>query len=127
MFSWWARRNDKAPAAQPAARDAQDIVFVGEQHGSAELQLKDRLAQLFERDPHVTAAFLARATIDGQGTVVLALRADGANETALAGQIGAVFAAIFNARAHLDVMFLPDARHAEVSRVCRPFFQRAAA
>src|SRR5207244_3075683 len=124
MFSWLARRSDNAGFRSPTELEAQDIVFTGEQDGPAEQQLKQQLAQLFDHHPGVTHAFLARATIDGQPTVALALRADGADEESLAGQVGAVFASIFNARAHLDVLFLDPARQAQVSRVCAAFYER---
>ncbi len=125
MFSWLARRNEKAAAASPAELDAQDIAFIGEQDGPVEQQLKEQLAALFVHHPPVVQAFLARATIDGQATVVLALRAEGADEASLAREVGAVFASIFNARQHLDVLFLSDARLAEVRRVCGAFYDRS--
>jgi len=36
-----------------------------------------------------------------------------------------VFAAIFNARAHLDVLYLDADRQAQVRRVCPAFYERA--
>jgi hypothetical protein len=124
MFSWLARRNEKTAAASPAELDAQDITFIGEQDGPVERQLKEQLAQLFVHHPPVIQAFLARATLDGQPTVILGVHADAADESGLAREVGLVFAAMFNARAHLDVLFLSDARLAEVGRVCGAFYQR---
>jgi hypothetical protein len=40
--------------------------------------------------------------------------------------VGKAFAALFNARAHLDIVFLNDARHAEIAKVCPPFFAKKA-
>ena len=124
MFSWLARRNDDRKVLSPTELDAEDIEFIGEQDGPAESQLKAQLAHLFARHAGVAEAYLARATIDGQTSVALALRADGLDESALATQVGAVFATIFNARAHLDVLFLDAARHAQVRHVCPAFYQR---
>jgi hypothetical protein len=121
MFSWLARRNEKTAAEL----EAQDIAFTGEQDGPVEQQLKEQLAQLFDRHPPVVQAFLARATIDGQPTVILGVHADAADESGLAREVGAVFASIFNARQHLDIVFLSDTRLAEVSRVCGAFYDRA--
>src|SRR5882724_5958138 len=127
MFSWLAGRSEDAAASSPAEREAQDIAFIGEQDGPVERQLKEQLAQLFDHHPGVTQAFLARATIDGQAVVILGLRADGVDEASLAGQVGAVFASIFNARQHLDVIFLSEVRLADASRVCRAFYNRSGA
>ena len=109
---------------QAVSRDVQDIVFLGEQDGPAEQQLKERLAILFEQQDDVTAAYLVRAVIDGETSVILGLRAAGADESDVAREVGAVFASIFNPRAHLDVVFLSEARHATVSRVCRAFYDQ---
>ena len=108
---------------QAASRDVRDIVFVGEQDGPAEQHLKERLAALFERHAGVSRAYLARAIIDRRTTVILGLSAAGLNERDLAREIGAVFAAIFNRRAHLDVVFLSQDQHAAISRVCRAFYE----
>lgn len=124
MFSWSARRNDDRKVLSPTELDAEHIVFTGEQDGPAESQLKAQLAQLFTTHPGVAEAYLARASIDGQTSVVLAARADGIDEAALATQVGAVFATIFNARAHLDVLFLDAERQAQVRRVCPAFYRR---
>jgi hypothetical protein len=107
---------------QTVSRDVQDIVFLGEQDGPAEQQLKERLATLFEQQADVMAAYLVRAVVDGETSVILGLRAAGADESELARKVGAVFASIFNARAHLDVVFLSADRHAAVSRVSRAFY-----
>jgi len=122
MFSWLAKPNDGRRVPSRTGRDAENIVFVGEQDGPAESQLKAQLELLFAKHAGVARAYLTRATIDGQPTVVLALRAERVDESALAGQVGAVFATIFNARAHLDVLFLDAARQAQVSRVCPAFY-----
>jgi hypothetical protein len=100
----------------------QQIAFLGEQDGAAEQELKEELARVFQQDGTVSKAYLARAVIDGNATVILGVQAQGADESRLAAQVGSAFASIFNARQHLDVIFLSDEQHAEVSRVCRAFF-----
>jgi hypothetical protein len=126
MFSWLARRKDDRKVLSPTDLEAADIVFVGEQDGPAESQLKVQLARLFARHPGVAQAYLARATLDGQTSVVLAARADGVDQSELARQVGTVFARIFNTRAHLDVLFLDAERQTQVSRVCPAFYTRPA-
>jgi hypothetical protein len=124
MFSWLARRKDDPAARSPAQLCAQDIVFVGEQDGPAESQLKAQLAHLFAQHAGVSEAYLTRASVDGLATVVLGLAADGLDESDFARRVGTVFASIFNARAHLDVLFLDAAQLAQVSGVCRAFYDR---
>ena len=124
MFSWLARRNDDRKVLSPTELDAEDIVFIGEQDGPAESQLKAQLGHLFARHAGVAEAYLAHTVIDGQASVALAVRAEGIDASALAAEVGALFATIFNARAHLDVLFLDAERQAQVRRVCPAFYQR---
>jgi hypothetical protein len=116
--------SEGASGRKPDEICAQQMTFLGEQDGAVERQLKEKLVQVFLQDGTVNRAYLARAVIDGSRTVILGVRAEGANESRLAAQVGSAFASIFNARQHLDIVFLSDAQHAEVSRVCRPFFDR---
>jgi hypothetical protein len=37
-------------------------------------------------------------------------------------RVGAIFAAVFNSREHLDIIVLTEDQEAQVSGVCRPFF-----
>lgn len=104
--------------------DNQDVTFAGEQDGAVERQLKDKLAEVLRRDATVTRAYLARATVGGNATVVLALRADGAAERVLAGQVGTAFASMFDSAQHLDVVFVDAERERDVRRVCRAFYER---
>ena len=103
----------------------EEIAFTGEQDGPAEQRLKHVLCGAFRGGGVVRKAYLARASIDGIATVALALCADRESEE-LVRQASAVFAAIFNTRQHLDIVFLDAAQEAEVSRVCRAFYERAA-
>ena len=108
----------------PEELEVQRVAFVGEQDGPVEQRLKQALSELFRKERPVTGAYLVRAMVDGQPTVILGVCADGVNRSRLAAQVGAVFAAVFSANQHLDVAFLSDRQRAEVSRVCPPFFAR---
>jgi hypothetical protein len=103
-----------------------EIEFLGEQDGVAERQLKDALVALLRRDPTVDRAYLARVRYNGKANgVVLGLLTDGDDESeALVKQVGAAFASIFNAKAHLDIIFLTDAQDADIRKVCAAFYQR---
>src|SRR5258706_2136678 len=96
------------------------IEFLGEQDGMVERQLKDELTALLRCDPTVDRAYLARVRYNGKANgVVLGLLTDGDDESeALVKQVGAAFASIFNAKAHLDIIFLTDAQDADIRKVC---------
>ena len=108
----------------PEELEVQRVAFVGEQDGPVEQRLKQALAELFRLEHGVTGAYLVRAMVDGQPTVILGVCADSVDKSRLAAQVGSVFALIFSANQHLDVAFLSRAQRAEVSRVCQPFFAR---
>jgi len=100
--------------------------FVGEQDGPYERLLKEKLAAAFLNDGFVGRAYLAQADLqDGTGVnVILALRTSARNEQNMADGIGAIFAPIFHADVHLDILFLKEHSEAEVQKICKPFFER---
>lgn len=107
--------------------DAEDsgLEWVGEQCGEIEDVLKSRLRVLFENEPAVTRAYLARGVHRTQGVhaVVLCLRAHA--DEALARKVGSVFAPLFSRSAFLDIAFIDGAREPAVACVCSPFYERA--
>lgn len=73
----------------------------------------------------VSRAYLARADVgDGENGVVLALRADGADQRRLVDKVGTIFASIFNARQYLEIVFVSEAKEDQLQTVCRPLFER---
>ena len=105
---------------------APDITFLGEQDGPAERRLKEALAVVLGLDANVTRAYLARVLHDGKtsGVMLALLTADGRDSEELVAQVGKAFAALFNARANLDVVFLDGEKDADIRKVCPPFFDR---
>ena len=102
------------------------LQFLGEQVGPIETRLKDALAALLRGNRNVAAAFLARVLYDGHRPgVVLALATDSAEDEQLAAQIGRIFASLFDASAHLDVIFLSDEQETDIRTVCPAFYRRA--
>ncbi len=104
-----------------------DITFVGEQDGPAERRLKEALAVLFGLDASVRRAYLARVRNDGStsGAMLALLTDDEEDSEKLVAQAGRTFAALFNARASFDVVFLDGRKDIEIRKVCPPFFERA--
>ena len=107
---------------------APDITFLGERDGPAERRLKEALGVVLGLDRSVIRAYLARVLHDGKasGVMLALLTDDGEDSEKLVAQAGRTFAALFNTRANLDVIFLSEERDAEIRRVCPPFYARRA-
>ena len=105
-----------------------DITFVGEQDGPAERRLKEALGVVLGLDRTVIRAYLASVLYDGKiSGVMLALLTDEEQDSEkLVAQAGRTFAALFNTRANLDIIFLSAEKNAEISKVCPPFYARRA-
>ncbi len=103
-----------------------EIRFLGEQDGPPERILKDRLADFFRRDRSVSRAYLARVDF-GEGkdaSVGLGLRTQFGPDKGMVEKVGTIFADVFNAREHLDIIFLTDNQEAELTKACQPFFKQ---
>lgn len=103
-----------------------EIRFLGEQDGPPERLLKEKLADFFRRDGSVKKAYLAKVDF-GQGknaSVVLGLRTQFGPDRGIVEKVGSIFAFIFNAKEHLDIMFLTDEQEAELTKACKPFFEQ---
>lgn len=101
-----------------------DLRFVGEQDGPAERRLKEGLRQMFDSKGNVQVAYLSIAEYgDKTRNVVLCLRSRREDEADLVGEVGRIFASIFNSQVHLDVYFIEGARESEIRAVCRPFYE----
>lgn len=103
-----------------------EITVLGEQDGPAERRLKQALGVVFGLDRSVIRAYLARVRYDGKTeSVMLALLTDDKEDSEkLVAQAARTFAALFNTRDDLDIIFLTDEKHAEISKVCPPFYAR---
>ena len=104
-----------------------EIRFLGEQDGPPERLLKDRLADFFRRDRSVSRAYLARVDF-GEGkdaSVVLGLRTQFGPDKGMVEKVGTIFADVFNAKEHLDIMFLTDGQEVQLTKACKPFFEQS--
>jgi hypothetical protein len=103
-----------------------DITFLGEQHGPAEQRLKEALTVVLGLGASVIRAYLARVVYDGKtdGVMLGLLINDDKDSEKLAGQIGKTVTALFKTSADLDIVFLNNARDAEIRKACPPFYDR---
>ena len=108
---------------------APEVTFLGEQDGPAERRLKEALAVLLGLGASVTRAYLARVVYDDKtsGVMLGLVTDDERNSDKVASQMGKTFAALFNTKTHLDIMFLDRARDAEIRKACTPFYDRTMA
>jgi hypothetical protein len=116
----------KASRKKPKEFRVPQIRFLGEQDGPPERILKERLADFFRRHRSVNRAYLARVDF-GEGkdaTVVLGLRTGLDPDKGIVETVGTIFASVFDAKKHLDIMFLTEHEEAELSGVCPPFFEQ---
>jgi hypothetical protein len=99
------------------------VRFLHEQDGVPERTLKDRLRCFFRATPHVRSAYLVRANLGDQESVVLCLTVVEDEALKLLPRIDAIFAGLFNSREHLDIIFLDNKQEADLANVCKPFFE----
>jgi SseB protein C-terminal domain len=100
--------------------------FLGEQDGELERELKQKIVLILEESREIKSAYLAIADYrDGSSpSVVLCLRSEKGDDPTLGLRIGKVFAELFNAKEHLDVLFMNSRKESAVRAVCSPFYVR---
>jgi hypothetical protein len=96
-----------------------------EQDGAVERQIKANWIAILAQYTNVERAYLARVVYeDPQAiTVAMAIRSVSGQDDRLEEELGKCFAKIFRRDAHLDIVFISAAQEAELSLVCRPFYQ----
>jgi hypothetical protein len=102
-----------------------EIRFLGEQDGPPERLLKQRLCAAFVFHQQLECAYLAQVAYPDESGVALCLHCADGEDSQLAEVIGEVFASIFGAHEHLDVLFVSEDQEAALRRVCRPFYAAA--
>jgi hypothetical protein len=106
----------------PQAFRVPRVRFLGEQDGPYEQLLKQRLVERLKTDPSVSAAYLARADLGKETSVVLCLVTQHGPIKGLVEEIGAIFKTLFGRQAHLDIMFPTASQHVTLAGVCPPFY-----
>jgi hypothetical protein len=87
----------------------QRVVFLCEQDGLPERELKIRLTQFFER-AFVRRAHLARVAYEQGGAthVALCVRGQPGQDRIFGERVGEIFASIFGSHEHIDVIWLAE-------------------
>jgi hypothetical protein len=113
-------KSGKAPELFHISR----VTFLGEQDGPAERELESRLIELLRSELRISRAYLARVNYsDPAGdSVALCVRCAPPPCSQIVERVGKIFASIFGAHEHLDVLFLEQNQEAELAKRCRPFF-----
>jgi hypothetical protein len=123
MFKRWFGRKETLEATA-----VRGVYYLCEHDGTPERQLKDELNQLFQSRTDPAKAYLAVVRYeDAPGPPGVALCVTGValdERNGLVGQIGIVFARLFNIQQHLDILFPTPEEEVQLSKVCRPFFAR---
>jgi SseB protein C-terminal domain len=103
-------------------------LFLGEQRGDVERELKKRLSEYFSRSTSVSCAYLVRASYKETPGINIALcilaKLQSRNE--LLPAIEQVFGGLFHATQHMDILFLSKVQLQEINKVAKPFYTASA-
>jgi|SRR5277367_778728 len=102
------------------------LKFLGEQDGEPERELKRKLIPILEGAGDIRAAYLVIADYrDGSSpSVVLCLHSEKGDDPVIVSRIGKIFSEVFNAKEHLDLLFMDSVKESAVRAVCSPFYVR---
>ena len=83
------------------------------------------MIEFFSRDQSATKAYLAKVRLGNEqiNSVALCVRTLFGTDNGMVEKIGTIFASVFNAQEHLDIVFLSDEQEASLITVCQPFFR----
>src|SRR2546422_2345328 len=102
----------------------QDVVFLGEQDGPPERDLKARLSEIFVRHGTVHTAFLAIVQYPDSSAhhIAVCMTTAAPEDPALVQEVGSIFRSLFGGHEHLDILFVNGPQEAQLAGVCKPFF-----
>jgi hypothetical protein len=101
------------------------VIFIAEQDGDVERELKDRLVELFRSNSQLTEAYLVRVPYDNIPDIDVALclrTALGIDDRTLVKAANTEFGKIFSNTQSLDILFLNPIQAQTISTVARPFY-----
>lgn len=101
-----------------------NILFLGEQDGDIERELKKRLAGCCSNSIHISYAYLVRASYkETPGVnVALCIVAKAESRIDLLPCIEQVFRGLFHPTQHMDILFLSEIQLQEINKVAKPFY-----
>jgi hypothetical protein len=104
------------------------VLFLGEQDGEIERELKKQLSGCFSRSILVSFAYLVRTSYKETpgANVALCILAKTANRTELLPCVEEVFRRLFHPTQHMDTLFLSEAQLQEINKVAKPFYTASA-
>jgi hypothetical protein len=100
------------------------VQFLGEQDGSPERVLKERLSAVFIFHRNLERAYLAQVRYADEHEVALCLRCTDNQKQKITEVIGEVFGLIFGSHEHLDIVFLGQNQELALRQVCCPFYSK---
>ena len=100
------------------------VEFLGEQDGAPERDLKRELRDAFAEYPGIAQAYLALVGYQpaDQKSVALCLVSKVPDDEAVVRRVADIFARSFGKDVRLDIIFVDKDQHADLQRVCQPFF-----
>jgi len=123
MLKWWRKWHSQRWAIELPARG---IVFVAEQDGIAERELKAKLVRQFAGNRHLESAFLVRVRYGTSRDlkVILCLNTR-RGDVSVAKSAASEFKQMFAREESLDIIFLTHEQLQQVSQIARPFYTRS--
>jgi hypothetical protein len=105
---------------------AKSLLFLGEQDGVGERELKSKLCECFITAREVELAYLARVSFEETpgAQVALCLKGVAKNPSELIECLEKVFKQLFKTTQHLEIFFLSDEQVTQVGRVAKPFYSK---
>jgi len=103
------------------------VLFLGEQDGPHERDLKSELSRLFIEMPSVRLAFLTRVSYRDSPAINVALCIYGSvsDPQSIVATVSAAFRGLFGATQHLDIVFLSNKQLEQIAMVANAFYQVA--
>jgi hypothetical protein len=120
-----AEREKQNRPSVPQEMLISDLVFLAEQDGPPERELKAELVDLFKRNINLHSAFLVRVRYSNSQDINVALCLGPMREDPeLVASVGAVFHKMFGTHEHLDIVFLTPEQQLEITNVAKPFYSQ---
>ena len=100
------------------------MVFVAEQDGIPERELKAKLVEHFVRNRSLESAFLVRVQYGNSEELKVALCLNVRRDVSLARCAAAEFKQMFGSHESLDILFLNRSQLQQIQRAAKPFYTR---